>query len=118
MKKLILFIILILLASTNACARTSVLDVTSLIPLGCEQETSLSSSTLLSGGSIPTGATIVLLQAQDQNVRWRDDGTEPTITEGIRLLSDESIMYNGKLNAIRLIEETASATVNVCYYKK
>lgn len=84
-------------------------------PIAYEQETSLSSATALSGGSLPTGATMALIQAESQNVRWRDDGTNPTASVGQRLLAGESRWF-GNLSALKFIEEAASAKLNVNYY--
>ena len=43
--------------------------------LGYQQITSLSSAT---GLTVPQGATLALIVPETQNVRWRDDGTNPT----------------------------------------
>lgn len=84
--------------------------------LGYEQLTSLSSSKGLQ--SIPKGARFAIIQAESQNVRWRDgtSGTAPTATVGMRLAAGTDFFYNGQLNLIRFIEEAASAKVNVAYY--
>jgi hypothetical protein len=81
--------------------------------LGYQQITSLSASTAL---TVPTGATMALIIAETQAVRWRDDGTAPTASVGMPLATGVSLSYDGDLRAIRFIQQTASATLNVCYY--
>jgi hypothetical protein len=87
---------------------------TILVPLGYEQITSLSSAQSL---TVPSGAMFALIQAETQDVRWRDDGTDPTATVGMIIATEEGIWYTGLLQEIRFIETTASAKLNVVYYK-
>ena len=81
--------------------------------LGYQQITSLSASTAL---TVPAGATMALIVAETQVVRWRDDGTAPTASVGMPLAVGTSLSYDGDLKAIRFIQQTASATLNVSYY--
>ncbi len=69
------------------------------------------------GLTVPGGANVALIQALTQNVRWRDDGTNPTNSVGIQLLAGDEMFYTGNLTAIKIIEETATAEVNVLYYE-
>lgn len=90
--------------------------------LGFEQVSSISSAKGLSGvGSptpaIPAGAHGVELIASGQNVRWRDDGTDPTASVGMLLVVGVPYFYMGNLSAIKFIETTATATVGVRYFK-
>ena len=82
-------------------------------PLGHQQLTSLSSSTAL---TVPDGAGLVMIQAETQSIRWRDDGTAPTTTVGMLLAVGDTLFYTGKSKNLRLIETTASAKANVAYY--
>lgn len=84
-----------------------------LVPLGYQQLTNLAASTALTP---PVGARIALVHPESQNVRWRDDGTAPSATVGMRLPVGAELRYTGNLAAIRFIEETASAKINVSYY--
>ena len=84
-----------------------------LTALGFEQITSLSSSAAL---TVPSGATIAVVQAEGADVRWRDDGTAPTATVGMLLPAGAELRYTGALAALRLIQASAGATVNVSYY--
>ncbi len=83
------------------------------ICLGYQQITSLSASTAL---TVPVGATMALIVAETQAVRWRDDGTAPTASVGMPLATGTSLSYDGDLKAIRFIQQTASAVLNVSYY--
>lgn len=85
--------------------------------LGHEQVTGLSSAKTL---TIPTGKapTYVLLQAETQNIRFRDDGTNPTAAIGLRIVKDLApFKYEGDPKALAFIEESASAKLNVGYYR-
>ena len=83
--------------------------------IGFEQITGLSSVKGLTAGTYD-GATMALIQAEDQNVRWRSDGTNPSTSVGHVLHAGNSMRYMGTLSAIKFIEETASAKLNVSYF--
>lgn len=86
-----------------------------LAPLsGGEMSLAVSSA---AGLTPPGGANVALIQALTQNVRWRDDGTNPTSGVGIRLLAGDEMFYTGNLAAIKIIQETSTAEVNVLYYR-
>lgn len=81
--------------------------------LGYQQITSLSAAT---GLIIPQGTTLALIVPETQNVRWRDDGTNPTASVGMPIFVGASLSYDGDLNKIKFIESTAGATLNIAYY--
>ncbi len=81
-------------------------------PQGYFQLTGLSSA----AGLIAKNGRWALLQAVGQNIRWRDDGTDPTATVGMLLLAGNPLPYYGNLKAIRFIETVASAELNVSVY--
>jgi hypothetical protein len=81
--------------------------------LGYQQITSLSAATAL---TVPAGATMAIITAQTQGVRWRDDGTNPSATVGMPIAAGGSLEYGGPLSAIKFIEQTASAALNVAFY--
>ena len=81
--------------------------------LGYQQITSLSYAQAL---TVPAGATMALIVPETQAVRWRDDGTVPTASVGMPVAIGEPLNYDGDLNRIRFIEQTASAKINVSYY--
>lgn len=86
----------------------------SMTALGYQQITSLSSATAL---TVPNGATKAVIKCETQAVRWRDDGTNPTSTVGMPMATtDAPFEYTGSLSAIKFIEQSASAKLNVAYY--
>lgn len=84
-----------------------------LAPVGYQQITSLSAAAAL---TVPETAKIAIIIAESKSVRWRDDGTNPTATVGMPLAVDAPLVFNGNLSALRFIETSASAKLNVSYY--
>jgi len=84
-----------------------------LTALGYQQITSLSSAAAL---TVPTGARLALIQVESADVRWRDDGTNPTASVGMVLDAGTLLLYDSALSAIRFIETVASAKLNISYY--
>ena len=91
------------------------------VTLGYQQITSLSAST---GLTIPVTDAfgnnikplIALITPETQAVRWRDDGIDPTASVGMPLAVGVTLSYDGDLNKLRFIEQTASAKLNISYY--
>jgi hypothetical protein len=87
-------------------------------PLGCGQlavDTAVLLSTI--SGGIPAGTAFALIDAEGQNVRWRDDATAPTASVGKRIIKDSGdLIYDGDLTALKLIGEAAGGKVNVAFY--
>ena len=89
--------------------------------MGYQQITDLSSAV---GLAVPTQdkqgnlkqPTFALIVAETQGIRWRDDGTNPTASVGMPLAVGVPLQYDGDLNGIKFIEQTASAKLNVSYY--
>jgi hypothetical protein len=82
--------------------------------LGYQQMTSLAAAANLP--SIPSGASRAILVAEGQAVRFRDDGVDPTAGVGMPLAVGTIFEYTGDLSKIRVIQQSASATLNVAYY--
>jgi hypothetical protein len=82
-------------------------------PLGYEQVTGLSAA---KGLTTPAGARYARISCTVQAVRWRDDGTAPNATTGMRLPVDKEMIYAGPLESLQFIEESASAVLNVSFY--
>ncbi len=91
-----------------------------LVPVGYEQLTSLGSAAGLTAAKYDN-AHCALIQAEDQDVRWRDDGTDPTAAIGMILHEDDEagllFWYWGDLSAIKFFETAGSAKLNVSYYR-
>ncbi len=87
--------------------------------LGYQQITSLSGSTALTIAidENARNAGRAIISPETQNVRWRDDGTAPTASVGYLLAAGSELVYEGSLDKLRFIEVTASAKLNICYYK-
>lgn len=66
--------------------------------------------------SVPAGATMAIIQCEGQAVRWRDDGTAPTAAIGMRLVPGQNLEYDGDLQRVTVIEETAGAKINISFY--
>lgn len=79
------------------------------------QQISLSTTTP-STLTIPDGSEYAMIQAEAQNVRWRDDGVAPTTTVGMQILTGAIVLYNGQLLDFQAIAQTAGAILNVSYY--
>lgn len=66
----------------------------------------------------PDGANALLMQAETQNIRWRDDGANPTTAVGMLLLTGQPpAMFTGPLSGIRFIDVTAGGILNVSFYR-
>lgn len=88
----------------------------SYVPLGCQVLPSMVSATGFT--SVPSGATLADIQVAGQNVNYRDDGTAPTASVGLTLYAGAPFYpYSGSLSAIQFIQQAATATGQVCFYK-
>jgi hypothetical protein len=76
----------------------------------------ISLSTTATALTVPGGAYIAHIQAYDGNVRYRDDGTDPTTSTGMCIFAGGDYRYDGDLDAIKLIAESGTVEVNVLYY--
>lgn len=87
------------------------------VPAGYVQMTSMTTASALTG--IPQQACRVVLQAEAQNVRWRNDGTAPTATVGnlIRTTDPPLVLDGIDLSKVQVIAATAGAILNVTFYK-
>lgn len=87
-----------------------------LTALGFEQITALSSSAAL---TVPSGATVAVVQADVADVRWRPDGATnaPTASVGMLLPSGAERVFDGGLSSVRFIQATSGAVINVSYYQ-
>lgn len=91
------------------------------VRLGYQQLTSLASATGLtvprtdvSGLSVRPRIAIIVVEGAA--VRWRDDGVDPTSSVGMPLAVGVSLQYDGDLTAIKFIQQSPAAAVNISYY--
>ncbi len=85
-------------------------------PINYEQLTSISGATGLTAAKFD-GAHYAEIQAEGQDVRYRDDGTNPTTSVGMIIFAGQTKPYFGDLSTIKLIEVTATAKLNITYYQ-
>jgi hypothetical protein len=90
-----------------------------LQPLGYCQLSSLNSATNFSScaGGIPAGANVAWISVGSEAIRYRDDGTPPTASVGFPLAAGATLLYVGTPRLIQFIEQKASATVDVLFYR-
>lgn len=84
------------------------------------QDTDLLAAKNLSLTGTAKGATRALVQAEAQNVRWRDDPEDvaPTATSGQLLLAGQSFWVSiTKLKQFRYIEAAVGGILNITFYK-
>lgn len=95
--------------------------INALLPVaGAQVGVTISSAT---GMTIPTGATVALVQAQGTQTAagvclfWRDDGTDPSATAGQALGAAQSIWIKTSA-AFKMFAATgATCTASISYYK-
>lgn len=84
--------------------------------LGCQSLPSMATATGFT--AVPAGATLAEVQMAGENVNFRDDGTAPTASTGLTLFPGALFPYTAQpLSAIEFIQQTATATGWVCFYK-
>lgn len=87
-------------------------------PVGFQTLADVSTAT---GLTVPDCARVALIQVLENDVNWRDDGTDPVVDfgGGFQLAALDSFLYVGDLTTIKFIEQTAASTarVNIVYYK-
>lgn len=82
--------------------------------LGYVQITSLATAV---GLTVPANASRALIGAETKDVRFRDDGTDPTTSVGMVLATGASMLVEGAiLRQLKFIEVAASAKLNVTFY--
>lgn len=81
--------------------------------VGQEQLTSLSASAALAG--IPSGATRAILKSRTQGVYLRLSGGTATSAD-MAISADVPVEITSTLANVRLLEQAASATVDVWYF--
>ena len=59
----------------------------------------------------------VVLHAEKGDIRWRDDGANPTSSVGMRIKKGNSLIYMGELQAFKFIGAHQAAILNITYYR-
>jgi hypothetical protein len=93
---------------------------TTTVCMGYQQITPNAATALTVPATDPSGnkkqPTLVVITPEGQNVRWRDDGTDPTAAVGMPIYVGTSFLYDGDLTRIKFINMVAGGKVNVSYY--
>lgn len=65
----------------------------------------------------PKGASFALMQPLGADVRWWDDGSTPTVSQGFVMVSGALYTYAGDLKTFRAIAASGTPTLSVNYYR-
>jgi len=89
--------------------------------IGYQQITSLASAVGLTPPATDRSGlrqmpTIALITPLTGNVRWRDDGVDPTASVGMPLAAGVTFQYDGNLKSIKFINNGGTAELNISYY--
>jgi len=107
---------------TGITAGTTVLSQVSGTPGGAGtyllSATNTASSSSVTSGGIPVGATMAFLQAETADIRYRDDGGAPTASIGDLIVHNiPGILYTGTLTAVQFIAVSGSPLLDVAFYR-
>jgi len=87
-------------------------------PLGYCQLTASGTAALIStcSGGIPNLTIWAVICIEIANIRWRDDGTSPTATVGMPLISGTCLDYSGTMGAFSVIAQSGSPVIDISFY--
>jgi len=61
---------------------------------------------------------MVLVAAESQGVRWRDDAQNPTASVGMPLAAGQQFQYTAiDFSKIKFIQQVSGAVLNLSFYK-
>jgi len=63
--------------------------------------------------TVPSGTDFCVICAEGGAVRWRADGTDPTVDVGMLIASGATMSFAGPFDAIKFIEDDAAATPSI-----
>jgi hypothetical protein len=73
-------------------------------------------NTVVGALTIPDGTEYAAMSVDDQNIRYRDDGNDPTVAIGLRMAAGlPAEVYPGPLADFRPIAEASTAKINISY---
>ena len=81
----------------------------------------LTVSTAAVGLTIPSGTTLVILQVNDQPLRWRADGTDPTASAGHTQLAEDvfQLTVPEDISAFRAIRKGGTdSELDIIYFDR
>ncbi len=83
-------------------------------PVGFQTIAGAAAATAL---TVPPGAVRALIDVEDNSVRWRDDGTDPTTAVGMLIAAADPLLdYRGNLSTIKFIELASATEINITYF--
>ena len=73
------------------------------------------------GLTVPSGANKAIIISDVANMRWRDDGTDPTASVGMNLLRFNVLVIESQamLDTIKFIkQDSTNGVLNISYYAR
>jgi len=88
-------------------------------PVGFQQLVCSGGTAAAVGLTVPNAARVadISVEGGGGNVRYRDDGTDPTSSVGMVVSGGTVVAYSSQLTAVKLISTSGSVTVDVSYYR-
>jgi len=65
----------------------------------------------------PDGASWALIQTLSAPIRWWDDGSTPTVSQGFLLAAGLYLEFTGEFSKFKAIAESGTPTLNVSFYR-
>ena len=88
------------------------------VPCGYTQTTVTTVQTLAIPAACGSNPSLVVIKAETQAVRYRDDGVAPTATVGMPVaVTDAPIHYEGTISALQFIAQVSGGVVDASFYK-
>jgi hypothetical protein len=89
------------------------------VPNGAQVALSVSGTAVLL--TVPAGSKFAAISVETQSVRFRDDGSAPTASDGVLLTTtgEQPWIYAGEdgLSQLQFIATTGTAVLNISFYK-
>jgi hypothetical protein len=68
--------------------------------------------------SVPPGADLVVMVCESSPIRWRDDGTSPSVSSGVLIMPTQpAFEYAGDPRSIQFISAATTATLSASFYR-
>lgn len=58
-----------------------------------------------------------LIAVEGEAIRFLDDGSSPTATEGFPILENSDMLFSGNISQLKMIAQTGTATVTILWYR-
>lgn len=88
------------------------------VPCGYQQVTVTTVQSLTIPTACGPNPSLVVIKAEVQAVRYRDDGTAPTASVGMPVaVTDAPISYEGTISALQFIAQTSGGVIDASFYK-